>query len=103
MTSMMTEAEFNKIIEELKSDLKVYDEMIREVSRDMIAEGFTPHPVFVATPHEIEIGELIIDKNDMAGTFNIYASTLDEMIERKLVLESRRSDFIKAYKDPKKF
>jgi len=99
----MTEAEFNEIIGTLKDDLRIYDEMIREVSVDMIAEEFTEYPVFIATQHEVKIGELIIDKNDMAGTFNLYATTIDEMIVMKLILESKKNDFIKAYKDPKKF
>ena len=99
----MTEEEFNKLIESLKLDLKIYDEMIKEVSADMIAEGFTAYPVFIATEHDIKIGELILDKKDQAGTFNIYATTMEELIEKKLILEEKRNSFIKAYKDAKKF
>lgn len=99
----MTEEEFNKLIESLNIDLKIYDDMIGEVSADMIAEGFTAYPVFIATEHEVKMGELILDKNDQAGTFNIYATTMEEMVDRKLILESKKADFIKTYKDPKKF
>ena len=99
----MTEEEFNKIIEALKSDLTIYDEMIKEVSSEMIAEGFTKFPVFIATEHDVKIGELIIDKNDMAGTFNIYTTTMEEMLDKNLILETKKNDFVKAYKDPKKF
>ena len=99
----MTEEEFNKIIETLKSDLTIYDEMIKEVSHEMIAEGFTKFPVFIATEHDVKIGELIIDKNDMAGTFNMYATTMEEMLDKNLILENKKNDFVKAYKDPAKF
>ncbi len=99
----MNEVEFKKVIDTLKADLKIYDEMIKEVSADMIAEGFTEYPVFIATEHDVKIGELIIDKNDMAGTYNVYATTIDEMVETNLILEAKKNDFIKAYKDPKKF
>jgi hypothetical protein len=99
----MTEEEFNKLIESLKVDLKIYEEMIKEVSADMIAGGFTEYPVFIATEHEVKIGELVLDKEDQAGTFNIYATTLEEMVEKKLILESKKDDFVKTYKDPKKF
>jgi hypothetical protein len=99
----MTEEEFNKLIESLKVDLKIYEEMISEVSADMIAEGFTEYPIFIATGHEVKMGELILDKDDQAGTFNIYATTLEEMIEKKLVLESKKAEFTRTYKDPAKF
>jgi hypothetical protein len=99
----MTEEEFNKLIETLKVDLKIYAEMIEEVSSDMMAEGFTEHPVFIATEHQVKMGELILDKDDHAATFSIYASTLEEMVARKLVLESKKAEFVKTYKDPKKY
>ena len=99
----MTEEEFNKIIDTLKSDLIIYDEMIKEVSAEMIAEEYTKFPVFIATEHDVKIGELIIDKNDMAGTFNMYATTMEEMLDKNLILENKKNDFVKAYKDPKKF
>jgi hypothetical protein len=99
----MTEEEFNKIIEDLKIDLKVYDEMIKEVSADMISGQFTQYPIFIATEHEVKIGELILAKDDHAATYNIYATTLEEMVEHKLVLAEKKAGFIEAYKDPKKF
>lgn len=99
----MTEEEFNKLIESLKIDLKVYEEMIKEVSADMIAGGFTEYPVFIATEHEVKIGELILDKEDQAGTFNIYATTMEEMVAKKLILEEKQADFVKTYKNPHKF
>ncbi len=99
----MTEEEFNKLIETLKVDLKIYDEMIYEVSLDMIAESFTLYPVFIAANQPIKMGELILDKEDHSATFSIYATTLEEMVERNLVLESKKTEFIRTYKDPKKF
>jgi hypothetical protein len=99
----MTEEEFNKIIEDLKVDLKIYDEMIKEVSSDMIAESFTQYPIFIATEHAVKIGELILEKDDHAATYSIYATTLEEMVENKLVLAEKKAEFIQAYKDPQKF
>lgn len=98
----MTEAEFKTLIDELNIDLKIYNDMIQEVSLDLIAEGFTQYPIFIATQQEIKMGELTLDKEDYAANFSIYTTTLEEMIERKLILESKKEEFIKTYKDPKK-
>jgi hypothetical protein len=99
----MTEEAFNKLIESLKVDLKIYGEMIEEVSSDMIAESFTQYPIFIATEHEVKMGELILEKDEHAATFSIYTTTLEEMVDRNLILEEKKADFIKTYKDPKKF
>lgn len=97
----MTQEDFNKLVDTLRVDLKIYAEMMQEVATDIIAEGFTQYPVFIATEHEVKIGELILDKNDYAGSFNVYASTMEELIERNLILSERKESFIKAYKNPK--
>lgn len=99
----MTPEEFNQIIEQLKVDLKIYAEMIQEVSTDMRNEHFTEYPVFIATEHEVKLGELILDKEDHAATFSIYASTMEELLERKILLPERQPDFVKTYKNPEQF
>lgn len=98
----MNEESFKALIESLKVDLKLAEESIHETALDIINEKFSDYPVFVATNHEVQLGELIIDKSDMAATFSIYATTLEELLERKLVLPERREGFIKTYKDPRR-
>jgi hypothetical protein len=99
----MTPEAFEKLITALKSDLKIYSEMMKEVAGDIIAEGFSKYPVFLATEHELQMGELILAKEDYAATYNIYASTMEELIEKKLILPDRKTAFMQAYKNPKSF
>lgn len=99
----MTPEAFEKLIAALKSDLKIYSDMMKEVANDIIAEGFSKYPVFLATEHELQMGELILAKEDYAATYNIYASTMEELIEKKLILPDRKTAFMQAYKNPKSF
>jgi hypothetical protein len=99
----MTEEEFNKLIASLNVDLKIYDEMIKEVSSDMIAGGFTKFPIFIATEQEIKMGELILEKDEHAASFSIYATTLEEMVHQKIILENKKEEFVNVYKDANKF
>jgi len=99
----MTEEQFKELIDSLKVDIRLLEDMIQEVSSDIINEGFSSHPVFIATEHEIKIGELIASKDEFASRFNIYASTLEELVDKSLVKPDRKNEFIKAYKDPGKF
>lgn len=98
----MTEEDFSKILDALKEDLKFYNDMIREVSADMIGEGFSKYPVFIATEHEVKLGELILAKQDYARDFNIYATTLEELVEKKLILDQKKNEFMSTVKDPRK-
>lgn len=97
----MTNEEFQKIITTLKSDLRIYAEMMHEVALDIVKQGFSKHPMFIATEAEIKMGELILDRNDYAATFSIYASTMEEMLERGLIQENKKQNFVSNYKDPR--
>lgn len=90
-----------KLLELLRDDLKFYAPMIKEVATDMMKEGFTQYPVFVAHQHEVKLGEAILLKEDYARDFTINASTLEELLEKKLVLPEREADFKLNYKNPK--
>jgi hypothetical protein len=92
-----------KLLDILADDLAFYSPMIKEVSTDLIKEKFTQYPIFVAHQHEVKLGEPILMREDYAREFSIHASTLEEMMEKKLVLPERENDFKLNYKNPKEF
>jgi hypothetical protein len=100
---MFSEEQFSKLLDALKADLLFFVSQLREVSKDIIAEGFSKYPVFVATEHEVSIGELILPKAEYARDFNIYATTMEELVEKKLILANKKQEFTSTYKDPQKF
>ena len=92
-----------KLLELLREDLNFYSDMIKEVAIDMIKEGYTKYPVFIAHQHEVKVGEPILLIQDYARDFNINATTLEELVQHKLVLPEREADFKANFKDPKEF
>ncbi|MFN4973296.1 MAG: hypothetical protein ACK45I_11535 [Bacteroidota bacterium] len=99
----MTPEAFQKLIEALKTDLKIYSDMMKEVANDIMTEGFSKYPVFLATEHELSAGELILAKDDYAATFSIYASTMEELLEKKLLSPDKKAAFMQAFKNPKSY
>lgn len=87
-------------LKSLEADLKFYNESIKEVASEIIAEGISPHPIFVAHQHEVKLGELILDRKDLNTDWSIQASTLEEFIEKGIIHRDKRDRFIKHYKDP---
>jgi len=93
----------SKLLEILKEDIAFYKDMIKDVSKEMISNSYTAYPVFVAHQHEVKLGELILNANDYARNFNINATTMEELIEKKLILPENVDAFKKTYKNPAKF
>lgn len=87
----------------LKVDLDFYSDSIREVSNEMVAEGYTLYPIFVAHQHEVAIGEMILDRTELATQWSIQASSLEEFLEKEVIKKDRKNYFIQNFKDASKF
>jgi hypothetical protein len=90
-------------LKSLEGDLKVYSESIKEVAVEIMAEGISSYPIFVAHQHEVKLGELILDKDELNMNWTIQASTIEEFVERGIIHAEKKDKFIKQFKDPNDF
>lgn len=90
-------------LKSLEGDLKVYSDSIKEVAIEIMAEGISLYPIFVAHQHEVKLGELILDKDELNMNWTIQASTLEEFVERGIIHPEKKEKFIKQFKDPSDF
>ncbi|SKB62561.1 hypothetical protein [Daejeonella lutea] len=93
------EAKKESPLKSLEGDLKFYNESLKEVAVEIMAEGISSYPIFVAHQHEVKLGEVILDKNDLNTEWSIHASTLEEFMEKGLILPEKQEKFLKQYKD----
>jgi len=87
----------------LEPDLKLFNESIREVAAEIMVEGLSNYPIFIAHQHELSLGELILDRHELRTEWSIHASTLEEFIEKGVIKEILRDRFIRSYKNPYDF
>ena len=87
----------------LERDLKFFYESIREVAEEIMVEGLSNYPIFIAHQHELSLGELILDRNDLNTEWSIHASTLEEFVDKGVIKPVLKDRFIKSYKDPYEF
>jgi hypothetical protein len=90
-------------LKSLEADLKLYNESLKEVAIEIMVEGISAHPIFVAHQHELKLGEVILDKNELNTNWSIHASTLEEFMEKGLILPDKQEKFLKQYKDAYQF
>jgi hypothetical protein len=89
-------------LQSLKGDLILFKPSIKEVSRDIIKEGLSEYPIFIAHQVKIPIGEIILDHAELAMSWSISASTIEEFMEHKLIEAGKDELFKTSYKDPEK-
>jgi len=87
----------------LEVDLKLFSESIREVAIEIMVEGLSQYPIFIAHQHKVDLGEMILDKEELNTEWSIQASTLEEFIERGVIKKELRERFISSYKNPNNY
>jgi hypothetical protein len=87
----------------LRKDLKAFSESLYEVAVEIMVEGLSKYPIFIAHQHEIKLGEVIFDRIDLGTDWSVHASTLEEFVERGIIKPELKQRFIDTYKDPKDF
>jgi len=87
----------------LEPDLKLFNESIREVAIEIMVEGLSKYPIFIAHQHQLNLGELILDRHDLNTEWSIHASTLEEFLEKGIIKEILKDRFIQSYKNPNDF
>lgn len=90
-------------LQSLKKDLDFYSESIKEISTEMVTEGYTLYPIFIATQHEVSLGEVILDRAELNTNWSINASSLEEFEERGVIQSSKKAAFEKNFKKPEDF
>jgi hypothetical protein len=87
----------------LRKDLKVFSESLYEVAVEIMVEGLSKYPIFVAHQHELKLGEVILDRVELGTQWSIHASTLEEFLEVGVIKAELKQRFIETYKSPKDF
>jgi len=87
----------------LRRDLKMFSEPIKEVAVEIMVEGLSKYPIFIAHQHELKLGEVILDRHDLNSSWSIHASTLEEFLERGVIKPELKQRFVDTYKNPKDF
>jgi len=87
----------------LEKDLELYSDSIKEVAIDIMMEGISTHPIFIAHQHIVNIGELILNRDDLNTNWTIQASTLEEFVEKGIINPEKKPLFLKSYKKPEDY
>jgi L-cysteine desulfidase len=87
----------------LELDLKYFNESIREIAVEIMVEGLSKYPIFIAHQHDLKLGELILDRHDLNSEWSIHTSTLEEFIERGVIKKELEQRFIDTYKNPNNY
>jgi hypothetical protein len=87
----------------LEKDLELYADSIKEVAIEIMVEGISANPIFIAHQHTVNIGEMILNREELNTEWTIQASTFEEFVEKGIINPEKKALFLKAYKKPEDY
>jgi hypothetical protein len=86
--------------ERLEQDLQKYLPMMGQAADTIIDENVSKYPVFAVHQLDLELGIPLVIKTEDGPKWSIQASTLEEMVGKKLIQSEKVDDFRRVFKDP---
>lgn len=85
-------------LDSLEKDLRLFNESIQEASESIRNDGISEYPVFIASRDSFPVGELILDKDELAAEWSVYATTAEDLIKVGIIPVEKARFFITQYK-----
>jgi len=93
-----------KYLGTITSDFAIVSDTLREAAYQVKKRGFSEYPIFpIGKDAGVPIGQLLIDKLEVASEWYYNASFLDEFVQRGLIEEDKVEAFKETFKDPDEF
>jgi hypothetical protein len=101
---MNNDPELNgKYLGTITKDFAIISETLREGSYHIRKRGISKYPIFVFAKQSSPLGALLIGADELNLEWHVYASYLDEFVQRKVISPDKTEDFEQAYKNPDEF
>lgn len=88
------------LLETLKKDIAFYKPYLKETADEMLSGGFTRFPVFIASQHQVNLGQPLFDRLEFDRLWNINATSVEDLTQAGAILPDKLEPFKQAYKNP---
>lgn len=88
--------------QQLHRELNPYLPLLGQAADTILDQDVSLYPIFVVSAEPIDIGIPLISRSDV-GQWAINASSLEELVTKRIIQEDRLEVFRSVFKDPRTF
>jgi hypothetical protein len=92
-----------KYLGTITKDFAVVSDTLKEASYHIRHRQISPYPIFIFAKEACPLGMLLISAHELDLEWQVYASYMDEFVQRGLIDKDNTTDFEVAYKNPEEF
>ncbi len=101
---MENDPELNgKYLGTITKDFAAVSDTLKEASYQIRKREISEYPIFIFAKKEIALGSLLINADELNLDWHIFASFLNDFVQKKVVLPEKTDAFKEAYKNPEEF
>jgi hypothetical protein len=101
---MNNDPELNgKYLGTITKDFVQVSDTLKEASYQIRKREISRFPIFVFAKQEYPLGTLLINADELDLDWHIFASYLEDFVQRQVISPDRIEDFEQAYKNPDEF
>lgn len=86
-----------ELLQSFDGDIKMLKKELNETVKAIVDGGYSKFPILLAHEEEIAIAQKVIDKKEYQTSFSFSASTMEELVARKIILDEKKSAFEKQF------
>ncbi len=88
------------MFESVQEDLSIYNDYMKQIVEEVLNSEVSKYPIFVVCKTHVELGKLLLDRDEMATNWSLRISTLEEFSLKQVILNEKLEEFKETYKDP---
>lgn len=82
----------------LEQELAPYSGLLTKAAETILNADVSSYPIFVVHQHQMDMGILLIDKEQFKGNWSVNASSLEEFVTKNIIEQERIDGFRALYK-----
>lgn len=88
---------------QLQQDLKPFMPLLQKAADTILDQDVSRYPIFVVHRYDLELGIPLVVHGESEPKWSINATTLEELVTKRLVETDKVDNFRQVYKDPQEF
>jgi hypothetical protein len=92
-----------KYLGTITKDFAVVSDTLKEASYHIRNRHISSYPIFIFAKESCPLGMLLIEAQELNLEWHVYASFMDEFVQRGLIGKDKTQEFEVAYKNPDEF
>lgn len=85
----------------IEKALAPYQTLMEQAADTILDQEVSTYPIFIIHQLNVEIGVVLVPKEEGGAEWSIHASTLEELVTKQIIQMDKVDDFRQVYKDPR--